>query len=289
MFSKTVRPRGAAGTGTAAWRISLWSGIAFAVGTALAFWFLQSFLANDIQNRADSWLTGELGVLADVAERTPANQLHDAVVDEVAELASREAPHEMESVETLNNSVFFIQTTSAGELKLHTGAGLGTAEAAAILRTKMLPGIPANVAIVSFDLPFRVAETQLPNGDHIYLALSTRYERKVLRRLRGDFALLWCTIIALGTSIVFISTRRMLYRVQVITETAESIGRNNLRSRVPALSRNDEISRLSFTLNKMLDRIEVSVHVRCAGARSTQSHDVSARQAGAGADESAHR
>ena len=75
---------------TAAWRISLWSGLAFAVGSAVAFLFLQSFLANDIQNRADSWLKGELGVLADVAERTPADRLHDVVIREVAELASRE-------------------------------------------------------------------------------------------------------------------------------------------------------------------------------------------------------
>ena len=261
MFSRTAESAIAAGksSGTAAWRISLWSGIAFAVGTAIAFWFLQSFLANDIQNRGDAWLTGELGVLADVAERTPANQLHDAVVDEVAELASREAPHELESTEALNRAVFFIQTTPTGDLKLHTGAGVGLNDAAAIQAAKVFPGIPASVTVPGFGLPFRVAGARMPNGDRIYLALSTRYERKVLRRLRTEFALLWCTIIVLGTSIVFISTRRMLYRVQVITDTAESIGRTNLRSRVPALSRNDEISRLSFTLNKMLDRIEGSV------------------------------
>src|SRR5579875_3105224 len=93
---------------SAAWRISLWSGVAFAVGTAIAFWFLQSFLAHDIQKRADSWLTGELGVLADVAERTPADKLHDAVVDEIAELASREAPRDDGAPGTLNRSVFFI-------------------------------------------------------------------------------------------------------------------------------------------------------------------------------------
>ncbi len=259
MFSRTARTSAGSGTGTAAWRISLWSGIAFAVGTAIAFWFLQSFVANDIQSRADSWLTGELGVLADVAERTPANQLHDAVVDEVAELASREAPHDKDSAEAMNRSVFFVQTTPDGQLKLHTGAGVGTMDASAIKATHVLPGVPTNVFISGFHLPFRVAEAQLPSGDHIYLALSTRYEHKPLRRLRGEFALLWCAIIALGTSIVFVSTRRMLHRVQLITETAESVGRNNLRSRVPALSRNDEISRLSFTLNKMLDRIESSV------------------------------
>src|ERR1700709_2282979 len=110
---------------TAAWRISLWSGGVFALGTAGAFWFLQSFLARDIQNRADSWLTGELGVLADVAQRSPENRLHDVVVREVAELASREVPHEDTAPGAMDRAVFFIETASDGQLKLHTGAGDG--------------------------------------------------------------------------------------------------------------------------------------------------------------------
>ena len=255
MSSEIVEPR----PHSAAWRISLWSGVAFAIGTAIAFWFLQSFLAHDIQNRADSWLTGELGVLADVAERTPANKLHDAVVDEVAELASREAPHDDASAGAMNRAVLFIQATPDGKLRLHTGAGVGATDLLAIQKSPVTPGQPANVFIDGFRVPFRVAEAQLADGDRIYLALSTRYERKVLQRLRYEFAALWCAIICLGTFIVFFSTRRTLYRIQLITETAESIGRNNLRSRIPALARNDEISRLSVTLNRMLDRIESSV------------------------------
>ena len=255
MFSKTVE----GGSGTAAWRISLWSGLAFAVGTAIAFWFLQNFLANDIQTRGDRWLTGELAVLADVAQRTPSNQLHDAVVDEVAELASREAPHDESTSEPSSPPVFFLQTASDGRLKLHTGAGVGEADGAAVLHSTVLAGAPATVQIPGFRVPFRVVETQLSNGDRIYLGLSTRYERKILHRLRRRFTLLWSSIIVLGTVIVFFSTRRMLYRVQVITETAASVGRRNLSSRVPTLRRNDEIARLSLTLNRMLDRIESSV------------------------------
>ena len=255
MFSKTVE----GGSGTAAWRVSLWSGLAFAVGTAIAFWFLQSFLAHDIQSRGDRWLTGELAVLADVAQRTPSDHLHDAVVDEVAELAGREAPHDDSSTEAGSQPVFFLQTTPDGKLKLHTGAGVGETDAVAVLHSTVLAGTPADVRIPGFRVPFRVVETQLSNGDRIYLGLSTRYERRILHRLRRRFALLWSSIIALGTVIVFFSTRRMLYRVQVITETAASVGRRNLSSRVPTLRRNDEIARLALTLNRMLDRIESSV------------------------------
>ncbi|HEY9136883.1 MAG TPA: ATP-binding protein [Terriglobus sp.] len=244
---------------TAAWRISLWSGVAFAIGTAIAFWFLQGFLANDIQNRSDSWLTGELGVLSEVAERTPGDRLHEVVIREVAELASREVPHEEGIPDAMERAVFFIATTPQGELLLETGAGNGTKNLQAIQKTHLDLTKPKDVVIPGFSVPFRVASSRLPTGGHIYLALSTSYERRVLRRLQIEFAFLWCAIIVLGTAIVFVSTRRMLHRVQVISETASLIGRSNLRSRVPSESTGDEIAQLSLTFNGMLDRIESAV------------------------------
>ncbi|MEG9430977.1 sensor histidine kinase [Terriglobus sp. ADX1] len=244
---------------TAAWRISLWSGVAFAIGTAIAFWFLQGFLVNDIQNRSDSWLTGELGVLSDVAERTPGDRLHEVVVGEVAELASREVPRDENTPDAMTRAVFFIATTPQGELLLDTGAGNGAENLKAIQETHLDLTRPRDVAIPGFAVPFRVASSRLPAGGHIYLALSTSYERRVLHRLQIEFAFLWCAIIVLGTAIVFVSTRRMLHRVQVISETASLIGRSNLRSRVPTESTGDEIAQLSVTFNGMLDRIESAV------------------------------
>ena len=244
---------------TAAWRISLWSALAFAIGSAAAFLFLQTFLANDIQNRADSWLKGELGVLADVAERTPGDRLHDVVVREVAELASREVPHTDDSAEAMSRAVFFLQTNADGELLVETGAGNGTANLAALRKGPPVGERPIDIYIPGFPVSFRVAGMSLPNGQKVYLALSTSYERRVLKRLRIEFAAIWCAIIVLGTAIVFVSTRRMLHRVLVISETAALIGRGNLSSRVPIEETKDEIAHLSSTFNQMLDRVEVSV------------------------------
>lgn len=255
MSSKTDKSR----SGTAAWRVSLWGAVAFALGTAIAFGFLHNFLANDLQHRADSWLTGELGVLADVAQRTPNDQLHDAVIREVAELASREAPRESDGPKAMDRAVFFLMTTPNNLPLLHTGAGSGGSNATAILDSKVIPKVPANVNLPGFSVPFRVAQMDLPNGHHIYLGLSTSYERSVLRKLRVQFAAIWCVMILFGSAIVFLSTRRMLRRVQAITDTANMIGRTNLATRVPVSSQDDEISRLSLTLNEMLDRIEAAI------------------------------
>src|SRR5271156_6466477 len=104
MYSRIVRP----GMRSAAWRISLWATLAFACGTMVVFVFLHNFVAQDLQRRSDAWLAGEVGVLSDVARRTPNNALHGRVVREVAELASREIPEKLRSRDGLNDSVFFL-------------------------------------------------------------------------------------------------------------------------------------------------------------------------------------
>jgi signal transduction histidine kinase len=82
----------------------------------------------------------------------------------------------------------------------------------------------------------------------------------VLWNLRLRFFLLWVLIVLLGFGIVFLTTRRMLSHVRRITEAASRIGHSDLNARVPTTKRNDEVSHLALTLNRMLDRIESSVH-----------------------------
>lgn len=108
---------------SAAWRISLWATLAFTCGTMIVFIFIDRFVANDIQRRSDAWLSGEVEVLGDVAERTPDDSLYNRVVGEVAELASREVPNKAPSQDDDNDSVFFLQTSKEGALKLWVGSG----------------------------------------------------------------------------------------------------------------------------------------------------------------------
>ena len=124
MSSKTTNPI----MHSAAWRVSLWAALAFAVGTMLVFAMLHRFVANDIQRRSDAWLSGEVAVLGDVAGRTPKDRLYGRVVGEVAELASREVPNKFRSNSNENDSVFFLQAGDDGALKLWVGAGKWGAE-----------------------------------------------------------------------------------------------------------------------------------------------------------------
>lgn len=245
---------------SAAWRISLWATLAFACGTMLVFVFLHSFVANDIQQRSDAWLSGEVEVLGDVAERTPKDAVYGRVVAEVAELASREVPNKVHSDNRSSDPVFFLQTSTDGSMKLWVGSGSGQQHLNAIRQRAPAPHTPFDLHVRGFETPFRVAAIRIADGSRIYLGLSERDQLRVLRKLRLRFLLLWLLIVLLGFSIVFYSTRRMLGHVRQITEAASRIGQSDLSSRVPTTARNDEIGHLALTLNHMLERIESSMH-----------------------------
>jgi signal transduction histidine kinase len=256
MSSKIASPK----LRSAAWRISFWASLAFAFGTMLVFIFLQEFVEQDIQRRSDAWLSGEVEVLGNVAERTPKDRLYGRVVGEVAELAGREVPNKLPSENDANDSVFFLQRGSNDSLQLWVGAGSGTDTLAAILRIKLIPDQPTDVRVKGFAVPFRVACIRVDDGSRIYLGLSERDELRVLRNLRIRFLLWWLLIVFFGFAIVFLTTRRMLSHVRRITEAASQIGHSDLNTRVPTTKRNDEVAQLALTLNRMLDRIESSMH-----------------------------
>jgi signal transduction histidine kinase len=256
MSSKTANPV----MRSAAWRISLWATLAFAMGIMLVFVMLHSFVANDIQRRSDAWLTGEVAVLGDVAGRTPKDRLYRRVVSEVAELASREVPNKLLSNSNENDSVFFLQAGDDGTLKLWVGAGDGLPNLTAIRARKFISDVPYDLDVKGFNHPFRVASVRLNDGSLIYLGLSERDELRVLKNLRLRFFCLWLLLVLFGSGIVFFVTRRMLGHVRQITEAASRIGQSDLSSRVPTGKRNDEVGHLALTLNHMLDRIENSVH-----------------------------
>ena len=245
---------------SAAWRISCWATVAFACGTLLAFVFLHRFVASYIQRRTDAWLSGEVGVLADVAGRTQKDRLYRRVLGEVAELAAREVPGRPAPQGGDSASVFFLQAGQDGSLQLWVGAGNGLANLQAIQAAGMQPDRPFDLRVQGFAVPFRVASIQLADGSHIYLGLSERDELRVLNRLRLRFLLLWLLLVLLGFGIVFFTTRRMLSHVLEIAEAASRIGLSGLNERVPVTQRNDEVSYLALTLNRMLDRIESSMH-----------------------------
>jgi heavy metal sensor kinase len=87
-------------------------------------------------------------------------------------------------------------------------------------------------------------------------AVVTNGVNRTLDNLEAVFLLLCPAFIVIAAVGSYYMSRRALAAVDEITAMARSINERNLDSRLPALRTNDELQRLSDTLNEMLSRIE---------------------------------
>jgi signal transduction histidine kinase len=245
---------------TAAWRISIWTAVAFALGTGLAFSIVYFLVASAIQERSDAWLSGEAEVLARVSADTPKDHLYNRIVREVAELATQELPDQRNASGQRLNSVFFLESSSNNnESPLWVGPGSYDVFLNTIQKIKLVPGIPQSINVEGWPTTFRVVARN-ENGRMIYMGLSNRGARHLLRTLTRRFLVLWGSTVLMGFLISYWSAHRTLLRVQRITDMVAGIGSKDLGERLPQPINSDEISRLGKTFNHMLDRIQSSVN-----------------------------
>jgi signal transduction histidine kinase len=243
---------------TAAWRIALWTTLAFSVGTFVAFLFVYLVVAQEIRSRSDAWLTGEAQVLAQIAEHTPRDGLYNQIVKEVAELAMQEVPDERGSRGERLNSVFLLRANPSGDI-LFVGPGSKEVFWRAIKEAHLQVGIPQSIRVEGWHPAFRVVLQEHEGGNPIYLGLSERGARHILQTLTYRFLWGWTGTVFLGFLISYLSTRRTLRRVERITATVARIDSEGLDERLPEPVGYDEISRLAETFNQMLGRVQASV------------------------------
>jgi signal transduction histidine kinase len=245
---------------TAAWRISIWTTLAFGLGTAVAFSIVYFLVAQGIRERSDTWLTGEAEVLAQVSADTPSDRLYKRVVREVAELATQEVPDERNARGERLNSVFFLVTDPGNsESPLWVGPSSSDVFLKAIQQAKLVPGAPKSIAVEGWSQTFRVV-VKVQKGKTVYLGLSDRGAKHLLHILARRFLMIWGGMFLLGFVISYWSARRTLLRVERITETVARINTEDFGERLPEPGNSDEISRLAKTFNRMLDRLQASVN-----------------------------
>ena len=259
---------------TAAWRLSTWTTLAFAAGTALAFLIVYFLVAQGIQERTDTWLNGEVEVLAQVSADTPRDHLYKRIVGEVAELATQEVPDEHNSQGQKLSSVFFLETDPNNpEGSLWVGPSSEDAFVEAIQKAKLVQGVPQFMRIDGVGSRFRVIVHAQGGGRQTYLGVSDRGARRLLHQFTRRFLMVWGGTALLGFLISYWSARRTLLRVERITETVARIGTEDLEERLPEPMNSDEISRLAKTFNRMLDRIQSSVN-QLRTVTGTVAHDL---------------
>ncbi len=230
------------------------------MGSAVAFVIMYLLIAGDIRQRSDAWLSGEAETLADVSANTPSNALHDRLMGEVAELASREVPDDDDgSTGKKQTSVFFLQT-EPGQEPIWVGPSPKEQFIPAVLSAQLLPSSPADVHVQGWKQAFRVVYKQRGNSGGMYLGFADVSGAHMLDRLTERCLLAWGVTVALGFLITWLAAYRTLTRVDAISDTVSRMGSDDLSSRLPEGPHPDEITRLSRTFNRMLDRIQSSVH-----------------------------
>ncbi|MGE3476643.1 MAG: ATP-binding protein [Rhodospirillaceae bacterium] len=94
------------------------------------------------------------------------------------------------------------------------------------------------------------------SGVRLLVGRDVRAARVFRERLRDSLNVGLAITVALGLLGGFIFSRTIMGRVESITRTCRSIMSGDLSKRVPVSRRNDELSRLSVSINSMLDQIE---------------------------------
>jgi signal transduction histidine kinase len=256
---------------TAAWRVAAIPTLAFALGTGAAFLTAYLLVAAGIRGRSDDWLLGETELLAQVVLETPPGDMKKRLVSEVAELARHEV--DQGSSESAEHPIFFLVTSEPGSSEIWVGPRGRESFEAAMERSTFGPGVLRSIQVPGWKGPFRVAAHGAGPGVTVYLGFEDLGALKILGGMRSLFAELWAGMIAFGFAISWMGARRILHRVDEITETAAQIGSEGLGRRVPEEGRRDEIARLAQTFNAMLERIEGTVEqIRSLG--DALAHDL---------------
>lgn len=107
------------------------------------------------------------------------------------------------------------------------------------------------------DQTVRVLLTLLPGGYQLLVGAELDEPQNLLNQLFKASLIAISIIFALSILIGSLMARRMLSRINAVTNTADNIIDGNLSHRIPVMDdRDNELDRLSRSLNRMLDRNE---------------------------------
>jgi len=245
-------------TGTAAWRLALGPTLVFAAGTTVAFLAMYSIGVRSIREHNDAWLKGEVEVLRQVSDATPPGHLYPRIIRAIASSAAEEVTGASQAAERAE-MIFFLHTDGVGPELIWFGPRSKDLLISSVLAAKLPPGAPRSIQIAGQRFQFRVVRDHGANGTDIYLGLSDVHAMRLMDALLWRLGWIWFGVVCAGCGMAFVMARRMLSRVESITQAAAGIRPDDLSTRIPEGQHQDEIARLARTLNGMLDRVADSV------------------------------
>jgi heavy metal sensor kinase len=178
--------------------------------------------------------------------------------EQIGALSVEEIRDEFKEHSVLGPGGDFFQVCDARGVWLYRSASLEDAEVPIQRPSELTPGgsresrLVKGVSVRFLSRPVTV----LGNAYTIQVAALTGEIEEGLERFRWALIFLIPAVLAMAATGGWWLSRLALQPVDRITATARSIGERNLGKRLPVPETDDELQRLSETLNQMLDRIE---------------------------------
>ncbi len=101
-----------------------------------------------------------------------------------------------------------------------------------------------------------VEVVELPGGFHLLVGRDLEERERIYGIIANAGRWSFALVVVLGLAGGFFVSRRVLSRVDAMTETAQTIMAGDLAGRLPIAGTGDEFDRLAHNLNAMLERIE---------------------------------
>ena len=105
-----------------------------------------------------------------------------------------------------------------------------------------------------------VLVSELPGGFHLLVGRDIEERQRIYDIISTAGRWSIAAVVVLGLGGGFFVSRRILRRVDAITEKSETIMAGDLTGRLPVAGTGDEIDRLALNVNAMLERIESLMH-----------------------------
>src|SRR5271169_3644821 len=154
---------------TAAWRISIWTTLAFALGSAIALAIVHMLVTEQAQTRRDVWLTGEAKTLAELAIKLPRDASYPVRMREIAEFATRDVLQEHTSHLTPGEDTVFFLHAGAGCPPVWVGPESQAPFVQSIEQARFSTDVPQPVHISGWPFPFYVVRKSLGANCGFYL------------------------------------------------------------------------------------------------------------------------
>jgi signal transduction histidine kinase len=249
-FAPTERRR------SAAWRLSAPAVLVFAVGTGAALALAYHLDLAAVHDQLDAVLTSAAADLSAEVPAVAAGDLGKWLADERLELARYFSYRR--GAGPAATAVVLVVTDRRGRAVGWSGVGDPQPLLDSLAAGSASPAPRATVALRGFAKPLRAVYWQGGQRGAV-AAVEAAGDDGLLGRLASTLVAVWALVTLFGTAVSVWSVRGALGRVENLTRAAGAIAHPEGGQRLPDGGGDDEIARLTGTLNGMLDRIAAGV------------------------------